>query len=148
MILVENINLDTLFLNLYDYWTEFHHPHAIIRSAAEWSNYVLVKLERNNKKKWPKDFVNVNILFEKFHEKDKFFNPTEYFEKYDNEKYFELLIDWKKKYEENHLEEKPYLNRVQIRHILGKSPQERITLFFFCNYYTFQNHLTIVDICK
>ena len=57
----------------------------------------------------------MNILFEKFHQKDKFFNPTEFFEIYDNEKYFELLIDWKKKHEENYLEEKPYLNRVQIR---------------------------------
>ena len=42
-----HINLDTLFLNLYDYSTEFYHPHAIIRSVAKWSNYVLVKLERN-----------------------------------------------------------------------------------------------------
>ena len=123
---MENI-LDTLFLNLYDYWTEFHHPHAVIRSVGEWSNYVFVKLEKNIRKKWPKDLVNVNNLFEKFHEKDKFFNPTEFFEKYDNEKYFKLLIDWKKKHEENYLEEKPYLNRVQIRHkkILGK-PRETI----------------------
>ena len=61
----------------------------------------------------------MNILFEKFHEKDKFFNPTDFFEKYDNEKYFELLIDWKKTI---------YKNRVQIRHIkiLGKSPREII----------------------
>ena len=43
----KHITLETLFLNLDDYWTEFHHPHAIIRSIAEWSNYVLVKLERN-----------------------------------------------------------------------------------------------------
>ena len=32
--------------------------------------------------------------------KNFFFNPTEFFEKYDNEKHFELLIDWKKKHEE------------------------------------------------
>ena len=111
----KHINLDTLFLYLYDYWTEFHHPHAIIRSVAECSNYLLVKLERNIRQKWPKDLLNVNILFEKFHEKDKFFNPTEFFEKYDNEKCFELLIDWKKKHEENYLQEKLYLNRAQIR---------------------------------
>ena len=41
------INLDTLFLNLYDYRTEFHHPDVIIRCVTEWSNWVLVKLERN-----------------------------------------------------------------------------------------------------
>ena len=34
----------------------------------------------------------MNFLFEKFCEKDKFFNRTEFFEKYDNEKYFELLM--------------------------------------------------------
>ena len=34
----KHINLDTLFLNLYDYWTEYHQPHAIIRSVAAWSN--------------------------------------------------------------------------------------------------------------
>ena len=124
----KHINLDTLLLNVYDYWTEFNHPHAIIGSVAEWSNWVLVKLERNIRKKWSKDLVNVNILFEKFHEKDKFFNPTEFFEEYINEKYFELLIDWKKKHEKNCLEEKLHLNRVQIRHkkILGKSPRETI----------------------
>ena len=63
----KHISLDTLFLNLYDYWTEFHHPHGFVRSVAE-----------------------------KFHEKDKFFNSSEFFENYDNEKYFELLLDWKK----------------------------------------------------
>ena len=57
----KHINLDALFLNLYDYWTEFHHPHAVIRSVAEWSNYVLIKLERNIRKKWLKDLVNVNM---------------------------------------------------------------------------------------
>ena len=74
-----------------------------------------MKLKRNIRKKWPKDLVNVNILFEKFHEKDKFFNPIGFFEKSDNEKNFQLLIDWKKKHEDNYLEEKPYLNRIQIR---------------------------------
>ena len=112
----KQINLDTLFLNLYDRLTEFHHPQAIIRSVAEWSNWVLVKLEKNIQKKWPKHLVNVNILFEKFHEKDRFFNLTDFLEEYDSEKYFELLIDWKKKHEENYLEEKLYLNRIQIRH--------------------------------
>ena len=34
----KHINSDTLFLNLYDYWTEYHHPHMIIRSVAAWSN--------------------------------------------------------------------------------------------------------------
>ena len=86
-----------------------------------------MKLKRNIRKKWPKDLVNVNILFEKFHEKDKFFNPIGFFEKSDNEKNFQLLIDWKKKHEGNYLEEKSYLNRIQIRDkkILRK-PRETI----------------------
>ena len=85
----------------------------------------------------------MNILFEKFHEKNKFFNPPEFFEKYDNEKYFELLIDWKKKHE-NYLEEKPYLNRIQIRHkkILGKPRQTIRGKVFFFNFIFFLEPLS------
>ena len=48
--------------------------------------------------------------------KTNFLIQQNFLKKYDNEKYFELFIDWKKKHEENYLEGEPYLNRVQIRH--------------------------------
>ena len=48
--------------------------------------------------------------------KTNFLIQQNFLKKYDNEKYFELFIDWKKKHEENYLEGKHYLNRVQIRH--------------------------------
>ena len=58
------------------------------------------------------DLRNVNIVLEKFKDADEFFNPMEYLEKYDNEKYFQLLVNWKRKNEEKYLEVKPWLNRV------------------------------------
>ena len=58
------------------------------------------------------DLPNVNIVLEKFKDADEFFNPMEYLEKYDNEKYFQLLVNWKRKNEEKYLEVKPWLNRV------------------------------------
>ena len=58
------------------------------------------------------DLPNVNIVLEKFKDADEFFNPMEYLEKYDNEKYFQLLVNWKRKNEEKYLEVNPWLNRV------------------------------------
>ena len=52
----------------------------------------------------------------------------QFLEKFDNEKYFELLVDWKKKNEKEYLEKKPWLNRVPIKHrkLLCKLPREII----------------------
>ena len=40
----------------------------------------------------------------------------EFLEKYYNEKYLKLLVDWKKKNEAEYLKNKPWLNLVKIRH--------------------------------
>lgn len=76
-----------------------------------------MRLVTNIIKKWSKNLPNVNIIFEKYKEEDKFFNPTEWKEKYDCEKYFELLIDWKFKNKKSYLEEKPYFRFGLHRHI-------------------------------
>ena len=49
-------------------------------------------LEKNIRKKWEnmKDFLFVNIAFEKIREKDEHFNPKKYFGG-DEEKYYEIL---------------------------------------------------------
>lgn len=51
-----------------------------------------------------------------------------FLEKYDNEKYLELLLDWKKKNEAEYLKNKPWLNWVQNRQekILAKSSRDTI----------------------
>ena len=73
-------------------------------------------------------FTKLNIVLEKYEEADDFFNPTQFLEKFDNEKYFEHLVDWKEKNEKEYLEKKPWLNRVPIRHrkLLCKSPRAAI----------------------
>ena len=47
----KHINLDTLFLNLYDYWTEFHHLHAIMRSMIMRNILNCLLIGRKNMKK-------------------------------------------------------------------------------------------------
>ena len=42
-------------------------------------------------------YPNLNIVLGNYEETVDFFNPMQFLEKFDNEKYFELLVDWKKK---------------------------------------------------
>ena len=63
-----------------------------------------------------KRLLHVNITLEKYKDADEFFDPMQFLEKFDNEKYFELLVDWKRKNEKDYLEIKPWLNQVPIRH--------------------------------
>ena len=46
----------------------------------------------------------VNIIFKKYREKDEFFNPENFLEKLDNEKYFKLLKTWKQDVEKTYLD--------------------------------------------
>ena len=43
------------------------------------------------RRKWSSDLPKVNTVFEKYKEKDEFFNPRRFLEEFDAEKYFELL---------------------------------------------------------
>ena len=95
------IKFNNFFIDLYDYWTLYHHPCQQINSGIldfDCSN--VITLENNIRKKWSKDLPHVNIVLEKYKGADEFFNPMQFLEKFDNEKYFELLVDWKRKMEE------------------------------------------------
>ena len=46
----------------------------------------------NIKKKWIPNLPKVNITFKKCKEKDAFFDPRQFLEEFDAEKYFELLM--------------------------------------------------------
>ena len=61
-----------------------------------------------------KRLLHVNIALEKYKDADELFDPMQFLEKFDNEKYFELLVDWKRKNERDYLEIKPWLNRVPL----------------------------------
>ena len=74
------------------------------------------------RKKWSKDLLNVNIVFDKYKEGDSFFDPHRFLDEFDTEKYFELIKDWKEKCEIYQLREKPHLKFGPYRHkkILAK----------------------------
>ena len=52
------IRKDTLFNNLYDFWTRFHNPN---KKCFWWYPYLLCRLEMNIRKKWR--LPRVNIIF-------------------------------------------------------------------------------------
>ena len=91
-------------------------------------------------------FTKLNIVLEKYEEADDFFNPTQFLEKFDNEKYFEHLVDWKEKNEKEYLEKKPWLNRVPIIMQVDKKDNKKIGYFLIfvfleslscCRYFLF-----------
>ena len=125
------IKSDTLFLNLYHFWTCFHASYKIL---FIWYHCKMHLLEMALKKKWEatKDLPLVNIILKKIKEKDKYFNPKKYFRE-DEGKYFELLQDWKINFEKEYLEKNPYLRFVPIRHqkILMKRRRSCLRLLFY-----------------
>ena len=110
----DRIKTDTLFENLYDFWTSYHDSN---KSIFKWYGQTIWKLEMSIRKKWnSKVLPLVNIIFKKYKEKDNFFNPERFSEEFDREKYFELLKAWKTDVEESYLNEHPNFCFVQIRH--------------------------------
>ena len=73
-LLGKNIKFDTLFNNLYDYWTVCYHTHRhhthqqILRGIVDFKFSTVVKLEMNFRRKWSKDLTNLNIILEKYKE--------------------------------------------------------------------------------
>ena len=110
----DRIKTDTLFENLYDFWTSYHDSN---KSIFKQYGQNIWKLEMSIRKKWnPKVLPLVNIIFKKYKEKDDFFNPERFLEEFDREKYFELLKAWKADVEESYLNEHPYLRFAPVRH--------------------------------
>ena len=70
------IKNDTLFENLYDFWTSFHDTN---KSIFYWYGQKIWMLEMSIRRKWdPKVLPLINIIFKKYKEKDEFFNPEKY----------------------------------------------------------------------
>ena len=68
----KSVKTETLFINLYDYWTNFHDEK---KKKCFWHSHLIWKLEMYIRKKWSKDSPNVNIVFHKYKEVDSFFDP-------------------------------------------------------------------------
>lgn len=106
------IQNDTLFLHIYDYWTNFHHPS---KKFFWWNETLLSKLERYIRRKWVQTLLDVDVLIDRIKENNERLNPTSYLEQ--NKKYFESLLFWKETHEKDFLA----IKFVRFRHtkILG-----------------------------
>ena len=110
----KRIKEDTLFENLYDFWTSYHDPD---KKLFWWFPQKIWKLEMCIRKKWNSTALQLaNIIFKKYREKDEFFNAEKFLEKLDNEKSFKLLKTWKQDVEKTYLDEDPYLRSAAVRH--------------------------------
>ena len=69
----KSVKTDTLFINLYDYWTNFHNEN---KKFYFWHSHLMWKLEMYIRKKWSKDLPKVNIVFNKYKEGDFWMNFT------------------------------------------------------------------------
>ena len=99
------VKKDTLFGNLYDFWTFYWYGQKI------W----MLEMSIRRKQK-PQALPLVNIILKNDKENDQFLNPQKYLEEVDQEKYFELLRDWKDNFEKTYLEEYAYLSFSSVRH--------------------------------
>ena len=58
----KKIEFDTLFNNLYDYWTLYHHPNQkILRNIVDFQFSSMAKPKINIRRKWRKNLLNLNI---------------------------------------------------------------------------------------
>ena len=74
----DRIKTDTLFENLYDFWTSYHNSN---KSIFKWYRQKNWKLEMSIRKKWnPNVLLLVNIIFKKYKEKEDLFNPERFLE--------------------------------------------------------------------
>ena len=82
----KHIKEDTLFLHIYDYWTNFHNPN---KKYFWYHESTMSKFERHVWKKWVKFLPDIDVMFERIKAKDERFDPLKCF---DREKYFESLF--------------------------------------------------------
>ena len=119
----KHIKNEILFLNTYDYWTNFHNTIYFLEKPE-----YLFKLERNIRRKWKTHKPNINIFFERVKNMDRQFSPVFYLNENDCEKYFEKLLIWKESNEKDYLSRRPFLAFEPNRHkkLIAKSYRKTI----------------------
>ena len=77
---------ETLFMNIYHFWcfSKYLSPYY------KWGIKALKNLKRNIKRKWSKDFTNVNLFIELINQELKEVDPSNYF--FNSENYFTKLM--------------------------------------------------------
>ena len=106
---ISDFDNETLFENIYCYWcfTNYMSMYYI------WRHTALDCLRSNLKRKWPKDFTNVNLFIELCDRKTELINPFTFY--FNSEDYFQKLIilktDLNKLIKEHHLTVLPQRER-------------------------------------
>ena len=87
---IDEFDKDTLFLNIYHFWCFANY----LSMYYIWLWTALDHLEMNLRKKWPKNFVNVNLFIERCERKTEMISPVVFYD--DDESYFEKYFYWKR----------------------------------------------------
>ena len=109
---------ETLFINIYHFWCFANCllMYHILRHTA------LDRLKNNIRKKWLKDFTNVNLFIELCERKTELISPFDFY--FNSEDYFQKLIflksDLDKLIKEHHLTILPQKRRRRRRKLIRK----------------------------
>ena len=113
---IDEFDKDTLFLNIYHFWCFSNY----LSMYYIWRWTALDRLKMNLKKKWPKNFVNVNLFIELCKRKAELINPTVFYD--DDESYFEKIL----------LLEEDLMKNLRPHHIIIKDKKEKIRKIYKC----------------
>ena len=83
---IDEFDKDTLFLNIYHFWCFANY----LSMYYIWRWTALDRLKMNLRKKWPKNFVNVNLFIELCERKSEMISPIVFYD--DDELYFEKIL--------------------------------------------------------
>ena len=83
---ISEVDNETLFINIYHFWC-FANYMSIYYI---WRYTVLDRLKNNIRKKWLKDFKNVNLFIELCERKTELISPFDFY--FNSEDYFQKLI--------------------------------------------------------
>ena len=109
---------ETLFINIYHFWCFANclSMYHILRHTA------LDRLKNNIRKKWLKDFTNVNLFIELCERKTELISPFDFY--FNSEDYFQKLIflksDLDKLIKEHYLTILPQKRRRRRRKLIRK----------------------------
>ena len=83
---ISDFDDETLFMNIYHFcfFSKYLSPYY------RWGIKALKNLKRNIKRKWSKDFTNVNLFIELVNQELKEVDPSDYF--FNSENYFTKLM--------------------------------------------------------
>ena len=107
---IDEFDKDTLFLNIYHFWCFSNY----LSMYYIWRWTALDRLKMNLKKKWPKNFVNVNLFIELCERRTEMINPVVFYD--DDESYFEKIL----------LLEEDLMKNLKPHHIIIKDKKKKI----------------------